>query len=318
MASLLVDQFIVKEDLSDFTVNKWRNKIFTDPRVRSKLKDKNYKVKIIEDIELTRNAVLKVLAHEKLTLLNEALSVGPETVIFSGSSTKNYQWPYRVAVKVWNKPAKQLMESKLEYYEHDNEFTSLIQKSNPAEFPTLWIERHVKLCEKLLKNSIKCPKPIYTTKNVLVMELMEGGTLEDALETLKATERYSSIERPYNCIKLILRQLYQNGLIYKNFTGRGIDENGLIFDVCNLVPKSLPEGPKILLTTCQKLITLFKSYGMNTKEIIAESLFQEITGYDYSQYKPPVVVKEEDPQIGLRKLERKSERSSNNSKSKKV
>ena len=82
-------------------------------------------------------------------------------------------------VKVWNKPSKQLMESKKPIYEDDLEFIELLNKSPNSDFRELWAEREMKCLEKLSQSGIKCATGIAFEKNVLIMSRESQSLMDD-------------------------------------------------------------------------------------------------------------------------------------------
>jgi len=75
-----------------------------------------------------------------------------------------------VVVKVWNRTAKELLESKKEIYDADPSLAEEVTNSSPSEFPALWAAREMKHYEKLRAAGILCPTPLFCIKNIFVME----------------------------------------------------------------------------------------------------------------------------------------------------
>jgi len=308
MSFLMEEKIFSLNEVGDSGVTKWANKIFSDARVRSKLKDRNYRVKIIEDIVLTRNATLKALQPEypEIKISEEPISVGVDAVVFTGSLYQRAS-PNAVVIKVWNKNGKSLYESKKNYIE--KELTS-----QASEFQSFWAKREFQTYEKLRQAGVSCPMPIYTIKNVLVLE-NEGESLEEFVDRNKKADWIASAAFNADCVIIkSQKQLYSMGLVLERLNPKNVSENGVIFEAGQTIPTSNPDSQKILFQNCSNMYRFYVQNGLlegckKNKFPNPHEVFSIITGSEYSPPKQVPSTKYQDAED--RKTERKSERAKN-------
>jgi len=177
-----------------------------------------------------------------------------------------------VAVKVWNRPGKEFLESKKEIYEADPNLLEEIRSSSSSEFPSIWAARELKFYAKLKSVGILCTTPILSFKNILVME-MEVEPLHVDLTTTFANilkvclQNFLQIKLWFNhvscninlehffslnCIQS-MKGLYALGMVWINLDETNLKNTGLIFDAGEVLPITHPQAMEKMFRNCQNV-----------------------------------------------------------------
>lgn len=279
---------------------KLSNKVFNALKVHSKKsashmarnRDKREERATTEQMDRkSRITLFKLINNGTLEEITGAISTGKEAVVFHAIGTGEDEdlssgrlhVDGHCAIKVFKTTLSEF-KAREQYICGSHRFKDKFSKQNPRKIIKLWAEQEFKNLKRLYRHSIRCPKPYFLKKHILVEEFI-GEHGRPAPHLKNAVLSYPDLDDAYDQCKNILRDLFQKAeLVHGDFSEYNLLwKNDLVWviDVSQSVDITHQSAMKLLYHDCQTISTFFRRKHLN-KLMSLKELIEFVTNRKYS------------------------------------
>ncbi|MDH3361596.1 MAG: serine protein kinase RIO [Nitrosopumilus sp.] len=267
MSDDLISDDLLVDDLSRKIESNVDNRLISKSH-RGGLKDGFKKGKVINEVldKPTVMTLYKMITDHVIAYVNGAISAGKESVVFWGVDENNVD----VALKIYLVSTSNF--KKRESYIHGDPRFSNVKKGT-KNLVYLWAKKEFRNLIQCYDAGLPVPRPLYLTKNVLVMEFIgsNGFPCKSLL--------YSEVDKEdYNQAISIIKDLYnKTKLVHGDFSEYNIfkTETGLlVFDLGSGVDIRHPNAQEFLKRDIYNITKFFNKRGISVSN--PDELFEAI------------------------------------------
>jgi len=235
---------------------------------RGGLKDGFKKGKVVNEVldKPTVMTLYKMITDHIIAYVNGSISAGKESVLFWGVDENNVN----VALKIYLVSTSNFKKREA-YILGDPRFSHI--KKGTKNLVYLWAKKEFKNLSQCFKVGIPVPRPLYLTKNVLVMEFIgkNGCPCKSLLHSHVNEDDYMQAIS-------IIKDLYNKAkLVHGDFSEYNIfkTENRLVvFDFGSGVDLRHPNSKEFLKRDINNITKFFHKRGVSVED--PDQLFEEI------------------------------------------
>jgi len=222
----------------------YREKEFS--KIDAKIDKLKNKIKGLEDLKVSDTVFDKFTLLTLYDIVNRgyfevlygAVKTGKESNVFLAKDSSGQQ----LAVKI-HRMVTSDFHAMIKYIEGDRRF-SKIKKSRRSTILT-WVEKEFQNLRTAFDAGVTVPRPIYSKKNVVVMDFIGTGDL--AAPTLKQAK--AGGDELFTQVADDMRTLFKAGLVHGDLSEYNIllqDDKAVIIDVSQSVPIDHPLAEELL------------------------------------------------------------------------
>jgi RIO kinase 1 len=258
----------LSDDISRKLESKRDDKIFSNSR-KKQLKDCFKKGKVVNEVldKPTVMTLYKLITDHIIAYVNGSVSAGKESVVFWAVDENNVD----VALKIYLVSTANFKKREA-YILGDPRFLRL--KKGTKNMVFLWAQKEYKNLLRCYDCGIPVPKPIYVTRNVLVMEFV--GKNGSPCKALLVSE---IDENDYHQAISLIKKLYNTAkLVHGDFSEYNIfktDEGLVLFDLGSAVDLRHPNAHEFLKRDINNITRFFSKRGIpvdDPKEVLQEMI----------------------------------------------
>ena len=229
--------------------------------------------KVMENVfdDVTLLSLYKLVNRKHISLIGGSISTGKEANVFYGEDWEKNP----VAIKIYRIQSASF-KTMSEYLAGDPRFSS-VRKSR-KEIIFAWTKKEYSNLMRAYDAGIRCPKPLYFDRNILIMELVGEGEIpypqlravdHDEIDMQAVYEEVmDSIDNLFNKANLVHADLSEFNILFDG-------EHPVIIDMGQAVTPDHPKAMKFLVRDIRNINRFFKRY-CDIKD--DEEFFKKVVG----------------------------------------